>query len=293
MNNNKLYSMLLARTNDLKGAKFPASVREAALNNALGQTCLILNSGYLTELQEKSTAIDPDTPGTSIYSINTDNFTDGVLGDYIIVVKVTGGKYAKQINISEAKQLEGIYTSGMAEYPRFFLFGNKIHLFAGNTAPQIDVFFLKKPADIVIQRSISGGSTTTNIVLAVDTGEADDFFNGKLLLFPTLNNAKRVVSDYVKSTKTITLNTALDSAPTSDDHCVFINSDGLERSSDESTAPLLNPAFHEIVLSLAEAELWAMDGGLDRNSAAYQSGIDKITLLNSQYQKAVGVGTNR
>ena len=57
----------------------------------------------------------------------------------------------------------------------------------------------------------------------------------------------------------------------------------------------LNISLHEVVLDLAESQLWKMDAKLDRASAAYSNATAQIEALNARYlaEAPKGIGTKR
>jgi hypothetical protein len=60
-----------------------------------------------------------------------------------------------------------------------------------------------------------------------------------------------------------------------------------------SQDPVLNVALHDIMVDLAEAELWRMDNKTDRSQLAKTSAMEQIKMLNERYtiEKPVGVGS--
>jgi hypothetical protein len=55
----------------------------------------------------------------------------------------------------------------------------------------------------------------------------------------------------------------------------------------------MNIALHEVVIDLAESQLWKMDAKMDRAAAAYSNGTAQITALNARYpaEAPSGIGT--
>jgi hypothetical protein len=56
--------------------------------------------------------------------------------------------------------------------------------------------------------------------------------------------------------------------------------------------PILNSALHDIMIDLAEAELWRMDNKPDRSQLAKASAMEQIKMLNDRYaiEQPTGVG---
>ena len=57
-----------------------------------------------------------------------------------------------------------------------------------------------------------------------------------------------------------------------------------------TTVPDINSSFHEMIVALAEAELWKSDRKLDRQAAALKTVYEQVVLLNQKYERPEGVG---
>jgi len=60
----------------------------------------------------------------------------------------------------------------------------------------------------------------------------------------------------------------------------------------DSQEPVLNVALHELMVDIAESELWRMDNKADRSQLAKASAMEQIKMLNDRYaiEQPVGVG---
>jgi hypothetical protein len=56
--------------------------------------------------------------------------------------------------------------------------------------------------------------------------------------------------------------------------------------------PILNSALHDIMVDLAEAELWRMDNKVDRSQVAKSSAMEQIKMLNDRYAIEAPTGVN-
>jgi len=56
--------------------------------------------------------------------------------------------------------------------------------------------------------------------------------------------------------------------------------------------PILNKALHPLILMLAEALCWGVDGKLDRKQAALDIAMAEIEILNARYTAAENIGTS-
>jgi len=56
--------------------------------------------------------------------------------------------------------------------------------------------------------------------------------------------------------------------------------------------PIVNKALHPLIVTLAEALCWAIDGKLDRKQAALDIAFAEIEILNARYTAAENIGTS-
>jgi len=56
--------------------------------------------------------------------------------------------------------------------------------------------------------------------------------------------------------------------------------------------PILNKALHPLIVTLAEALCWAIDGKIDRKQAALEIAMAEIEILNARYMAAENIGTS-
>ena len=61
-----------------------------------------------------------------------------------------------------------------------------------------------------------------------------------------------------------------------------------------SQEPVLNIALHELMVDIAESELWRMDNKADRSQLAKASAMEQIKMLNDRYaiEQPTGVGND-
>lgn len=90
---------------------------------------------------------------------------------------------------------------------------------AGNPAT-VDLSAIKSQTDLIVDLSVSGevddaSATTTSFIGAAGLSSTDDFYNGALLAFTSgaLAGLVRPVTDYVGSTRTLTVAPAFPAAP--------------------------------------------------------------------------------
>tara|TARA_Y100001970_G_scaffold282900_2_gene396861 strand:+ start:15 stop:659 length:645 start_codon:yes stop_codon:yes gene_type:complete len=105
----------------------------------------------------------------------------------------------------------------------------------------------------------------------VNTGELDNSYFTATTSSPTAHIWEDKI--YLKPEDTVTINVWYIKPPTD-----FTNTEPSLASSCE-----LNIALQEIVLDLAEAQLWRMDARSERAQVAYGNGIGMVKTLNDRY----------
>lgn len=78
------------------------------------------------------------------------------------------------------------------------------------------------------QATVNDAAATTTVFITTLSSSVNDFYNGSYLLFVngSLKDQARLISDYVGSTKTITLAAALTSAPANGDRFIVLGRSG-------------------------------------------------------------------
>ncbi len=279
------------------GIDFTSSMKMGALNNAQVYVAQKLNKEYLTELQkidESKTA----TAGT--YALSS--LTYGVLGGAqgILAVKINGGRWCTRYDLKNIKGTENFFHEGSPHNPLFLVFQGDILVSNSFANPVIDIYYLKNPPTMegVYNISALGSPADTGFVgdASQNLSVIDDTYNG-VLVRSVNQDSYHVVTDYVGASRTFTVSPAAD-ANFGDDEIEFHSFD-FDTLSIEPTATdpdmfvetcVLNKSFHELVITLAEAECWAMDAQLDRKDAANAQAEVIIETINGRVQKRTGTG---
>ena len=257
-----------------------------------------LRDEYLTELQVIETGLTAAGGELSLGSLTYDVLrgAQGIKG-----VKLNGGDWCIKIDYMDVKKTENTFLAGSVENPLYYIFEDKIHVMSGQENPVIDVYYLKIPTDIFYKIDISADTTPSDTTFAGDPGQGlssdDDAYNGAPI-YSVNQDSYHVVTDYAGATRTFTVEPAA-SSNFGDDEIYFVTNDydpldigpSATSTSEKVETCELNESLHELVITLAEAECWAMDAQLDRKDAAMQNAELIIKTLNDRYREAEGIGT--
>jgi len=260
------------------------------LNNAQLKLAQRLRKEYLTELQYLNTS-NTLTSGYLALSELTKTVLNGAEG--ILKVKVTGatGKYCQRIDLEDLKKQENTFLAASSENPLYYVFMNRIYVLPSTTAT-IDVWYLRTPADMFYLLNVTAYGVTPATDFEITSGQGtnetdDDTYNG-LIVYSNEYQSYHIVTDYVASNGQTTVSPA--SAGFGANTIYFISNeyDGLDVPGVQSE---LNYSLHELVVTMAEAEAWAMDSQLKRAEAAMEAANLEIDFLNARYVGAQGIGT--
>jgi hypothetical protein len=281
-------SILGARLEDIPKTKFPESIRLIALRNAEIKIVQLVHNAYLTELQ----AIKTSLAVTSGVASMTDIGNIVIRGEKgVLKAKIHGGLWISPIEFDDAKQQENPLYSGTLLNPQYYIFANQIFV-TPITITSIDVYYLRMPAVIygtLTQNAFTGGGSTTEFCGVTGEGlsTTDNYYNGAIVHSNQLGT-DHIVTDYAGATFKFTVEPAL-STYFSSSTFSFIN-DPFNQTYLTGTQSELNPSLHQLMTTLAEAELWGSARDFDRQTAANKSAELEIQTLNSRYTPAEGIG---
>ena len=292
MDVSRMVEMLSYRVGDTNKRLFTDSFMLKTLNKAQVQATQLLNNLYLTELEVLQT-----NQALTSGSLALSSLSNTVLGgeEGILQVKIYGGAYCTRITEKELKEKENYYKTASTSNPYYYVFANKINILPA-TVTAIDVFYLKTPTDLKYRlnadQADSGSSTTKFDGRSADGLSASNDVYNNAPIFHDQNDEFHVVTDYVGADYEFTVLPAASVAFAESQEFYFIlnDFDTLSRTYSAGFVCDLNPALHEIVISLAEAICWTMDGKTDRRQAAMGMAEMEIDMLNAMVEVAEGIG---
>lgn len=299
----RMIDLLGYRLEDLQLADFTAAVRLEALNMAQMSLVRLLNNAYLTELEEKEYAKEctVDT-GDDEASYAIASLANDVVRNAITHVRYTGtGKFANMMEAKDIKRTENTLATGSNEAPRAYVFKNRIYVQCDDTTPEIDIWYIQKPSDLVYtfttdnvaSGAASGNSYSIDVVEADLDSAVDDYYNGAVL-YNVTREFYAIVYDYVGSSTTLKVIYDVNEAVEwqASDEFYFVTGPGSRESLGDFECEL-NEALHELVVDLAEAQCWLMDNKPERAKSPMTKAMSEIQVLNARYsvEKPKGVGT--
>jgi len=313
MNAYEMMNLLALRLEDADKGKFPDAFKLKALNNAQIAVANKLDNDYLTELE-----VVGDNSGAGItitagkVALNSSTLVDangkgygllrGAKGIQKIKVHGTNGLYMHMIEMKDVKKTENQFLGGSASNPLCYVFANNLYVLPTSVS-LVDIFFLKVPAPLYAQYTATGGTQTT--ILTTDTqlgtdgqelSQTADAYNGAII-YNVTDDTYFKIKDYAYSDPTYTFTVDDPGAGTAGENGekFLILTHDFDTLNLESVACQLNEALHELVVTFAEAECWAMARELDRRNAALENGYNEIKVLNERaiVERAEGIGTDR
>ena len=146
-----LLSELGIRLEDADKVKFTDALKLQALNNSQKIMANLLNSAYLTELENIDSAVDASTGSILLSALNGgESILRG--GEGIVKIQVTISAtdiWSTEIELSDIKRTENSFLSGTDTNPLHYIFSSTINFLvttiAGMTA---DVYYLTEPTEI-------------------------------------------------------------------------------------------------------------------------------------------------
>lgn len=294
-----MITLLGIRFEDAAKKTFPDSVKLKFLNNAQIKLANMLHDAYLTELEATETGLTATGGEYAISSLNSGG--NGILRgmEGIQGVTINSGLVCSEYEFKDRKKYEAGLYAGSATNPIYYLHSNKIHITNGSTNPSIDVSYLKNPTSLIYELTADGadsGASTTKFDGASSEGlsTTNDYYNGAVIYHNDQANTAGgnyyIVTDYVGADLEFTVSPAAASNFV-DGQSFFLVSNDFDQTNLSGVTCDLNPSLHELIITLAEAEGWAVDGALERRDAAIKAVVNEVTILNQRYQRADGLGT--
>lgn len=300
MNTMEMMDLLALRLEDAGKGDFTDSLKLKALNNAQIKAANQLHNNYLTELAVLDSNKTVTTGVLAISSVLSYGVLRGGMG--IRAVKVTGGLYCTMIDVMDIKKTENTFLQGNSNNPLAYVFQNRIYVLPASVTA-VDVYYYRMPAPLYAQYTATGGTQST--ILTTDTqlttdsatlSQVADTYNGAVI-YNVTDNTYFKVKDYAYSNPTYTFTVDDPGAGTAGQNAekFYILTNGFDTLNLDNVTCQLNESLHDLVVTLAEAECWAMMRQLDRRNAALETAFSEIKMLNERYEteKAAGIGTDR
>lgn len=305
MNVQKMMDILGRRCEDEDESRFSAALKLDALDIAQHTLTNLIHNAYLTELEVKeftkecAIASDDDEASFAVNSLASEMLRGGLLHVRF------NSKYCKIIEYKDLKKTENQYDAGDDNSPIAYLYRNRIYVQATDTTPEVDIWYLKKPkalANVYVTDSVASGATDGSYGYSIQVTEAglssavNDYYNGSVVYNKT-RDFYAIVYDYVGGTTV--LHVLYDQAETAEwqatDEFYFVSGSGTVENLGGDTECELNESLHELVIDLAESQMWRMDAKSSRAEAVEKKAMNEIAVLNARYltEAPKGVGSRQ
>lgn len=299
MNTMEMMDLLALRLEDANKGDFTDILKLKALNNAQVKAANSLHNNYLTELAVVDTNKTVTTGVLAISSVLSHKVLRGGMG--IRAVKVYGGLFCTMIDVLDVKKTENTFLSGNSNNPLAYVFQNRIYVLP-TSVTAVDVYYYRMPAPMYFPFTMAAAVTPkkTGFIGASELdaiNTTDDYWNNAVV-YSTGQKSYHVVTDYdhtgnADGERLFTVSPA--SAENFGTDTFYFLTHGFDALSLDGVTCQLNESLHDLVVTLAEAECWAMMRQLDRRNAALETAYSEIKMLNERYEteKAAGIGTDR
>jgi hypothetical protein len=293
----EMVDFLATRLKDDAHAGWTISQKLTALNNAQIKLSNMLHPRYLDDLETEKTSA---TVTTGVCTLSTALATTGSLlrgREGIVKVLVTNGKECIEADVRDIKGFENQFKTPSLSEPYWYYYGKKIYILP-TSITTIDIKYLKVPNELlsVFTMAAAGSPSTTTFKGTASQGlnaTTDDVYNGAPI-YCIGKATYHIVTDYDATgngggelfftvSPAAATNFGADTFRFTNRTFDTLNLTNLE--------PEINESFHELMLTLAEAECWGMsEEHQDRKIPTLKVAYDEITLLNQRYATPIGVG---
>jgi len=297
----KMMNLLGYRLEDSESNLFTDAFKIKAVNNGIIKLVQAIDNNYLTELQVLKSNLDlgEGLPGYAPLSSANLGYVPLRGGQGILKVRdYTTGTFCLQVDMDEIKKTENTYLAPSIDNPVFYIFQNNLYVLP-TTIRYIDIFFIKIPTTLIYKfiGTTSGGGLKITADASqglVEGAGKDDYYNN-FSVYSVSDNKYSIITDYTGTTREFIISPAVTDSLTSKYFYLMRNDfDALMPQANKGSlniAPEINPSIHEIAISFAESYCWAMDNNVARSKIAFDQAMSEVTLLNSRYTEAEGIGT--
>ena len=289
-------AMLGVRLEDTSTAnqKFSDDSRYRALMNAEFKIIQLINNEFLDSLSTSQANV---TVTNGVLALS--GISNLVLMEKkgILKAKVTDGKWIDIRDFAQVKSQENQFYSGNNVLPTCYVYGKSIY-FQPTTITNADLYYLKAPTQYpfgvnhaalgtyYLHQATTPAATTTFLAYA-DQGldiSTTDFYKDCVIAeanIPLTVFTYHKVTAYNKTTLQFTVTPAR-STNFGTSYFKFLQPGTIDIDNLYGVKSELDDSLHEIVVTLAESELWGTARDFDRQKAAYASALIQITAMNDK-----------
>ena len=272
------------RLEDVDNDRFGVNIKLIALNRAQDRVIMYLNRQLLTEIDIKETQVQVSSTG-ELALTSLDNTIRGGANGIDGIWDVGQARFLQKVSLEEYKDHKNGTRRFLASIPVYYVWGSKVFLLeapeqltSGTTA----VSFASGGSGKTTVTSVGHGFKTGNVVTLSYT-KVDSNTNPASTTTPTTAfTVTRLTDDTFSIALNYGSNTAYSNISWTADGFIEIYylKQPLRLGGNDCE---LNEMIHEIIVDLAEGDLWNMDNKSDRNSMAMDRAFATIQMLNNKY----------
>jgi hypothetical protein len=287
----KMIEVLGLRMKNPAANIFTNAMKLRALNNAQMKAANNLRVELLTELEYIKT---PVTLTAGVVALTSANLGYTLLrgAEGIKKVVITGGKECTRIEYSGKADLQNTLKAATLSNPYCYVFKNQLYVLP-ITAATADIWYLRVPPTLRYTFAYTVDVTNPNSEIIITPGNGTevtaDYYNGAVIR-TSEDDAYHVITDYIVTTGRALISPAKATGNYAGGTIHFITND-FETDGYTGTQPLLNEAYHNIILDFAESECWQIGRDLKRFADMYKKAMADIKELNESYVPPKGIGT--
>lgn len=286
MNMLEMNDELALRLEDPAKRYFTDTVRLRTLENAQIVVANLLNDYYLTELGVRDSN-QTVTTGAVAFSALDNQILRADEG--ITRVQNYSGLQCTHLDLKHLKREENSYLDATTKNPMYYVFAQSIKLLP-TTLTAVDIDYLKMPSPLMFNfaGSMSAAPQTLTVTASQDVVSSTDYYKGHVV-YVTMSDS---TSDYMVVTGQTALVLTLAGGTPIAGACTFyfITGDYYLTHLSSKTCDL-NASLHELIITLAESECWAMKRDLVRSMKALESALSVIKSLNETAYTPEGIGS--
>lgn len=285
------YDLLEIRLEDAGNVDVTPAMKMHALHFAQITLANKLAPELLTELEVIKTGLALSSGVKALTKTNIDyDLLRG--GDGVRKVIVTGGKEATRIDQRDVKTMESSLLAATADNPVFTVFQGNLMVYP-TTITSVELWFLRVPPPL--RHAFTYTANGEDAVTKIDASAAqnlvatNDYYNNCVIKLSEASGGNQIVTDFVASGLVFTVSPGSSSTFVSGTF-EFLTHD-FDLTNLSAVTSLINPGYHDIMLTLAEAECFGMLGEDERRENAWLKAMDEIASVNARYIPAKGAGT--
>jgi hypothetical protein len=159
------------RLNDPEEMKFTEAVKLVALNDAILRTCILLNRGYLGELETVDAPQAMTASKLALSALTSGTPFTGNEGVVAVQNATTAGVYMTRVKLEDLKRLENsLLTSGATNMVYYVYAGSIYALNGGAATDPLVVYYLKNP--VTLTTSVDPDINAALLDIVVDIAES-------------------------------------------------------------------------------------------------------------------------